>query len=101
MLTTSFDADVRVARRGNTLDVDLQYPPASRGVIEPSRISFVTFDQTSVRASGGIRISFDYKRDGYAIEQPTKFEWFDSDDTMDQGYVEVAFVPAFHPTVVL
>lgn len=52
-------------RHGETLHVELTYPD-----LEQAGMKYVVFDQESVRASDGIRLSYDYGRDGYVVEQP-------------------------------
>ena len=74
--------------RDNTLKIDLKYP-------DINKIKYLEFNQESVRASDGIRISYEYDRDGYKIEQASKFQW-DCDDTVcDRDWQEVAFIPAW------
>lgn len=51
----------------------------------------IFINQESVRASDGIRVSYDYDRDGWKIEQPV---WTD-EDRMGETYVEVAFVQSW------
>lgn len=96
-LTNNF----HILRRGNTLEVDVTYPPESCGVVDDEKVTYVIIDQEAVRASGGIRIHFDYKRNGFVIEQQTN--WCGSPIVngvaieQDPEYVEVAFAHAFHP----
>jgi hypothetical protein len=90
-----------VERRGETLAVDITYPPASGGVVDSEKVSYVEVDQESVRASGGIRIHFDYRRNGFVIEQRVNWEGIpmnkDGSFAEDKPkYVEVAFAEAFH-----
>jgi len=47
-----------------------------------------------VRAADSIRISYDFKRDGYVIKQASKFE-FEIGGVMDADWKEVAFVKAW------
>lgn len=48
-----------------------------------------------VRAADSIRVSYDFDRDGWKIEQALKFQW-DTDDTIcDRDWQEVAFVQAW------
>ena len=73
---------------GDSVDISLWYPRISP-------IKFVRVDLTDVRASDGIRISYDYDRDGWVIEQPTINEWTANDKVMDEGWTEVAFVESW------
>lgn len=90
-----------VARRGDTLVVDVTYPPEAYGVADPQKVTYVEVDQEAVRASGGIRIHFDYQRNGFVVEQRTNWAGvpmnpdgtFDADDPQ---WVEAGFFDAFH-----
>ena len=65
----------------DTVVLDLLYPNVNK-------IKYLEFDQESVRASDGIRISYDYTRDGYKIEQRSDREnW--------SGWIEVAFIQSW------
>lgn len=48
-----------------------------------------------VRAANSIEIHYDFERDGWVIESPTKFMWRDGEDTSDHRLEEVAFIPAY------
>ena len=50
---------------------------------------------TDVRAADDIRISYDYDRDGWVIEQASIFEWDGDDEECDEDWQEVAFVKAW------
>jgi hypothetical protein len=71
-------------RGGNTVCFDFFYPRQS----PTQHIEIGIFD---VRASDGIRIHYDYDRDGYVIEQPTQLAW-SSDEPTDYKWKEVAFI---------
>ncbi|KQO69522.1 hypothetical protein ASF22_02625 [Methylobacterium sp. Leaf87] len=83
-----------VARSGDELHVDLTYPPRSDAE-NRGQVRYLVFDQESVRASDGIRISYDYDRDGYKIEQASTFSWEADDTVCDQDWQEVAFIQAW------
>lgn len=70
------------------LCVEMFYP---RQEDEPN---CVEIDLIDVRASDGIRVRYDFERDGWVIEQPTKFEW-KVDEQVDFGWKESAFVPSW------
>lgn len=72
----------------DTLCVDLWYP---RG----SQISKIEVGLMDVRAADNIRISYDYERDGWKIEQASIFEWKADDKVCDPDWQEVAFVKAW------
>lgn len=50
---------------GEEVHVDLLYPK------HPGTPKFVVVNQSSVRASDGVRLSYDYDEDGFRVEQPT------------------------------
>lgn len=86
----SDDANFHCDRRGDELHVSLTYPD-----LEKKALKSVVFDQESVRASDGIRISYDYQRDGYVIEQASTFCWDVGDEVCDPDWQEVAFIQAW------
>lgn len=74
---------------GDTLTIDLTHP-------ELNQLKYVKFNQESVRASDGVRLSYDYDRDGIVIEQASKFSWGDEDDgSCDPDRKEVAFIQSW------
>src|ERR1043166_3303349 len=48
-----------------------------------------------VRATDAIRIHYESERDGWVIEQASKFEWEPDDKICDPGWKEVAFIQAW------
>jgi len=94
LFTGKYGADnADVVRHGDTLSVTLTYPPM--GQDDEGKMRYVEVDQESVRASDSIRVHYDYERDGWSIEQASVFSWKTGDKVMDQGWAEVAFVPAW------
>lgn len=89
----SYPEGFEVKRRGRTLAVTLLYPPRDDAE-QPEKPRFVEFDQESVRASDGIRIHYDYERDGYVIEQSSRFAW-GAEGPCDPDWQEVAFVQSW------
>ncbi|MBN6822836.1 hypothetical protein JRF84_25050 [Methylobacterium organophilum] len=83
-----------IARHNDEIHATLTYPPytdeANKG-----QIRYIVVDQESVRASDGIRISYDYERDGYVIQQASRFGWPADDTTCDPDWQEVAFIQAW------
>ncbi len=55
----------------------------------------VEVDISETRASDGIRIEYDFARDGYVIMQPTKLSGR-ADEDPEEGWREVAFVQSWH-----
>jgi len=47
------------------------------------------------RAADSIRIKYDSQRDGWVIEQASKFEWDEDEDECDSDWQEVAFIKAW------
>ena len=58
-----------VSRSDDELHVTLTYPPWTDADNRTGQIRHLVVDQESVRASDGIRVWYDYARDGFVIEQ--------------------------------
>ena len=58
----------------------------------PPEVKYLEVDLEHVRASDGIRVSYDFERDGWVIEQASTFEWAGDDTVCDPDWQEVAFV---------
>lgn len=84
-----------ITRRGDTLLVTLTYPPWSETDNTNGQCFYIEIDQESVRASDGIRMFYDYERDGWAIQQAAIFEWACDDEDMDRDWQEVAFIQSW------
>lgn len=76
------------AQCDRTLLVDLWYP---RSEDRPNEVIVGLVD---VRAADDIRITYDFDRDGWRIEQAQRFSW-PNDNDMDPAWKEVAFVQAW------
>ena len=72
----------------DTIQVDLEYP-RSRDE------KFIRIDLCDIRASDGLRISYDFERDGWKIEQASVFGWDSDDKVCDPDWQEVAFIQAW------
>lgn len=83
-----YEKGVMIYERGDTVFVDMAYPRINT-------IHFVGVGVEDVRASDGIRIGYDFERDGYVIEQPTKLEWDAHDEKCDPLWKEVAFIKSW------
>lgn len=68
--------------------VDLCYPRCGQ------RPTAVEVGLSDVRAADSVRISYDFDRDGWIVQQATRFSWEMHEDP-NQGWVEVAFVQAW------
>lgn len=69
--------------------VELEYPR------NDGAKKFIEVGLLDVRAADSIRISYDFERDGWVIEQASTFEWEIDDTTCDPDWKEVAFVQAW------
>lgn len=74
---------------GDSMHFDFAYP-------RQNQIKHLVVGLSDVRASDGIRITYDFERDGYVIEQPTKLEWATDDpESGDEKWKEVAFIQSW------
>lgn len=74
---------------GDTAYYDLEYPGINDNPI------YLELGLMHVRASDGIRVSYDFERDGWKIEQASKFSWDIEDTVCDRDWQEVAFVQSW------
>lgn len=79
-----------VHRQGRSLLITLTYPN-----VTAEGVTHVELDQESVRATDGIRLHFDYNRNGWVIEQPTILEWSVDEENFERGWKEVAYIEAW------
>ena len=79
-----------LTRRVDTIRAELWYPRC-----DDRKAKHVEIDLIDVRASDGLRVSYDFDRDGWVIEQPTVFQWGFGDAECDEGWTEVAFVESW------
>lgn len=77
---------------GDSICVDLRYP---RTKANPKAVVVGLED---VRAADNVRISYDFERDGWRVEQPSRSRW-DIDEPQDDGWVEVGFFQAWQKNV--
>ena len=76
--------------KGEELHIDIWYPRNY-----DSKIKAFVIGLMDVRAADSIRVAYDFNRDGWKIEQATKFEWAIGEDP-DPGWKEVSFIQAWH-----
>lgn len=74
----------------DTKRVELFYP---RNEDQP--IKYLKISLAEVRAADDIRVSYDFERDGWVIEQASIFEWLLGDTMCDPDWAEVAFIQAW------
>lgn len=87
-----------IAQHGNELIVELTYPPRSDEDNPNGQVRYVQVDQESVRASDGVRLFYDYERDGWVIQQASRFSWATAEDANApnaEDWQEVAFVESW------
>ncbi len=72
--------------RDDTAHIDIWYPRVE------GRPSFLEVGLMDVRAADSIRVSYDFDRDGWKIEQASKFRWHIGDEVCDRDWQEVDFV---------
>lgn len=83
----NFDVD----RFGKEVHVTLNYP----NIAAETECVYVVVDQSSLRASDGLRLHYDYERDGFVIEQASTFSWDADDEVCDHDWQEVSFVKSW------
>lgn len=88
-MTIQTKGGAEVNDRGEEVEVCLYYPRNT------GQAKFVVIDLCDVRAADGVRLSYDFDRDGWKVEQAQVFEWESSDDKCDPEWKEVAFVQAW------
>jgi hypothetical protein len=71
------------------IHVDLEYPR------NEGSARYIVVDLMEVRAADGVRISYDFDRDGWVIEQAAVFRWECGDTVCDPKWREAAFLPAW------
>ena len=75
---------------GTTLVTEINYPRNDN-----SPIKAIEVDLCDVRSADSIRISYDFDRNGWKIEQAQYFEWEYDDKVCDPGWKEVGFIQAW------
>lgn len=87
-----------IARHGDELIVEITYPPRSDEGNPNDQVRYVQVDQESVRASDGVRLFYDYERDGWVIQQASRFSWATAEDAnapTAEDWQEVAFIESW------
>jgi len=82
-----------IQRHEDVLEVNLWYPRTPLDGT-PS-VTTVEVGLIDVRAADSVRVSYDFERDGWVIEQASIFEWAADDANGDSDWQEVAFVPVW------
>lgn len=76
-------------RIGTDIHVTLAYPRTD------GEATHVQVELHEVRAADNIRISYDFDRDGWKIEQASNHGPWESAEAIDEGWKEVAFIRAW------
>jgi hypothetical protein len=76
-------------RSGDELRIELTYPRST------GHAKFICIGLMDVRGADDIRISYDFDRDGWRIEQASVFAWDADDPVCDPDWQEVAFCTAW------
>lgn len=88
-------ANFHITRHGDQIDIELTYPPYTDEDNTDLQVRYVYVNQESVRASDGIRMFYDFQRDGWVIQQGSVWEWAAEDTEMDEDWQEVAFIQSW------
>lgn len=80
--------NVLVQQGDDYVYVELEYPRTNRN-------RSIRIGLSDVRAADDIRVSYDFDRDGWKIEQASVFQWAADDEVCDEGWTEAAFIPAW------
>lgn len=88
MATFAVD-DVTVESKRDIPAVELWYPRCD------GNAKAIDVGLADVRASDGIRVTYDFDRDGWSIQQASTFSWDVDDHICDADYQEVAFVQSW------
>jgi hypothetical protein len=75
---------------GDTLHIDLWYPRSDDFEVKQIQIGLM-----DVRVADDIRVSYDFDRNGWVVQQASVFEWEPGDTEQDHGWTEVAFIKAW------
>lgn len=76
-------------RIGDDVHVTLAYPRSD------GEANAIQVHLSEVRAADRIRISYDFERDGWKIEQPSNHGPWAGNEEPDEGWREVAFVKSW------
>jgi hypothetical protein len=87
-----------VTKSDDTLNVTLTYPPWTDADNKNNQCRYIHVDQEAVRASDGLRLHYDYDRDGFVVEQPrTRLIATGKNSYEEQDeWIEVGFFQSWH-----
>ena len=64
-------------------------------IYQPNKRDSITIELYHTRSANNLHIEFDAERDGYVIQQQTRFTWSLNDPICDPEWKEVAFIKAW------
>lgn len=82
-----------IAKHGDQLHVTLTYPPWTDADNTNDQCRYIHVNQEAVRASDGLRLHYDYQRDGFVVEQKKPY-WVKRPDGVYEDaeeWIEVGF----------
>lgn len=77
-------------KKASRLEVEICYPRN-----DDERVNTIEVGLLDVRAADSIRVSYNFERDGWVIQQASIFVWATDDEVCDAGWQEVAFIRAW------
>ena len=85
---SEYEDGFRCERDDDVVSVELLYPRSD------GRPKHVIVGMECTRATDGFRTHYDFDRDGWVIEQASRFSFADGEE-IDPGWKEVAFVKSW------
>lgn len=86
-LVEDWENGFAVSRCGSDVEVELLYP-------RNNPVNAIQVGLVDVRAADNVRLWYDFERDGWVVEQASRFEW-GADEEVDWDWQEVAFIQAW------
>lgn len=83
--------EIEIEEEDKVSRVEFMYPE----IYNKNSFNYLIVGLCHTRAADDIRIHYESERDGWSIEQATKFQWEVDDKDCDPGWVEVAFIEAW------
>lgn len=86
-----------VGKKGDEVDITLVYPPWTDADNDRDQCRYVVVNQEATRASDGLRLHYDYARDGFVVEQPEPYLTATASDSYEynERWHEVGFFPSW------
>ena len=80
---------------GDEATTTIWYPRSEADGPGACAFTKVRVDLMDVRAADPLRVSYDFDRDGWRVEQQSVFEWSEDAEKFDPEWVEVGFFKAW------